>query len=344
MARMPHTPAPAKPAATRNDVARLAEVSTAVVSYVVNGSKRVSPATEKRVREAIAMLGYRPNRAARALRLGSSETLGMVVPDSTNPFFASLAHAVEQVAAERGYDLLVANSSGSLSMERRHIDHFTTRRVDGVFVCSATVDPDLRALEQADIPAVLLNQYVAAPGVDSVSVDLERGSAMAVEHLAEHGHRLIGLVIGQNTADPADARMKGWRETLARLGLPEASVWSDHFTAQGGYRAGRELLKSPHRPTALFVSSDRQALGLLKALHEAGVRVPEEVAIVSFDGSEDAEYSWPPLSTVAQPIEEMARAAVSALIDGEGEKHHRVFEPTLIRRASCGCAESETVA
>ncbi|WP_347345928.1 LacI family DNA-binding transcriptional regulator [Microbacterium sp.] len=341
---MPHTPAPTKPAATRNDVARLAGVSTAVVSYVVNGSKRVSPATETRVREAIAMLGYRPNRAARALRLGSSETLGMVVPDSTNPFFASLAHAVEQSAAERGYDLLMANSDGSLALERRHIDHFATRRVDGVFVCSSIVEPDLRALEQADIPAVLLNQYVATPGVDSVSVDLAGGSRLAVEHLAAHGHRTIGLVIGTNTDNTVDAREVGWRETIARLGLVAGPVLRQPFNRSGGYDAGRWLLDGAVRPTALFVGSDRQAVGLLKALHEAGVRVPEEIAIVSFDGSEDAEYSWPPLSTVAQPIEEMARAAVSALIDGEGEKHHRVFEPTLIRRASCGCAESETVA
>ncbi|MFT4135975.1 LacI family DNA-binding transcriptional regulator [Microbacterium sp.] len=336
MARVPH-PTPAKPAATRNDVARLAGVSAAVVSYVVNGSKRVSPTTETRVREAIAMLGYRPNRAARALRLGSSETLGMVVPDSTNPFFATLAHAVEQAAAERGYDLLVANSDGSVAMERRHLDNLATRQVDGVFVCSSIVEPDLRALEQADIPSVLLNQYVAAPGVDSVSVDLKRGSALAVEHLAEHGHRTIGLVIGTNSDNTVDAREVGWHETIARLGLSAGTVFRHPFSRSGGYDAGRWLLHSAVRPSALFVGSDRQAVGVLKALHEAGVRVPEDIAIISFDGSEDAEFSWPPLSSVAQPIDEMAHAAVTALIDGEGEKHHLVFEPTLIRRASCGC-------
>lgn len=334
---MPHTPTPAKPAATRNDVARLAGVSTAVVSYVVNGSKRVSPTTETRVREAIAMLGYQPNRAARALRLGSSETLGMVVPDSTNPFFATLAHAVEQAAAERGLDLLVANSDGSLAMERRHIDHFATRRVDGVFVCSALVEPDLRALEQADIPVVLLSQYLPTPGIDSVSVDLKDGSRMAVEHLAEHGHEAIGIVIGTNTDSAVDPREVGWREALGRLGLAAGPVFRQPFSRPGGYEAGRWLLGGAERPTAIFVSSDRQAVGLLKAMHEAGVRVPEDLAIVSFDGSEDAEFSWPPLTTVSQPIDEMARAAVAALVDDAAEKHHRVFTPTLIRRASCGC-------
>ena len=334
---MPHTPAPAKPAATRNDVARLAGVSAAVVSYVVNGSKRVTPATETRVREAIAMLGYRPNRAARALRLGSSETLGMVVPDSTNPFFATLAHAVELAAAERGFDLLTANSDGSLAMERRQIDHFATRGVDGVFVCSSIIDPDLRALEQADIPVVLLNHYVATPGVDSVSVDLKSGSRSAVEHLAEHGHRTIGLVIGTNTDNSVDAREVGWRETIAHLGLDAGPVFRHPFSRYGGYEAGRWLLNGAVRPPALFVGSDRQAVGVLKALHEGGVRVPEDIAIVSFDGSEDAEFSWPSLSTVSQPIEEMARAAVASLLDDAAEKQHRVFAPTLIRRASCGC-------
>ncbi|MFT4051819.1 MAG: LacI family DNA-binding transcriptional regulator [Microbacterium sp.] len=335
---MPHTPATAKPAATRNDVARLAGVSSAVVSYVVNGSKHVSPTTEARVREAIAMLGYRPNRAARALRLGSSETLGMVVPDSTNPFFATLAHAVEQAAAERGYDLLVANAADSVTMERRHVDHFATRQVDGLFLCPSTSEPDLRALEKADIPAVLLNQYVATPGVDSVSVDLSLGTRLAVEHLAEHGHSAIGLVIGTNSDNAVDPRELSWHATISRLGLSAAPVFRHPFSRSGGYDAGRELLQDTVHPSALFVGSDRQAVGVLKALHEAGVRVPEDIAIISFDGSEDAEFSWPPLSTMAQPVDEMARAAVSALIDGDDEKHHRVFEPTLICRASCGCA------
>ncbi|WP_415857431.1 LacI family DNA-binding transcriptional regulator, partial [Sinomonas sp. G460-2] len=337
MVAMPHTPASAKPTATRKDVARLAGVSTAVVSYVVNGGpKRVSPATEAKVRNAIAALGYRPNAAARALKLGSSEMLGMIVPDATNPLFASLAHAVEEAAAERGYALLIANSNGSLATERRLVGNLASRRVDGVFLCSNLFEPDLRDLDAAEIPAVLLNHSAESPGYDSVGVDLRGGARLAVSHLAEHGHRRIGLVIGTNAGGDLDGREVGWRDGVEEVGLAAGPVMRVPFSREGGYRAGKWLLNEGGWPTAVFASSDLQAVGLLRAFHEAGVRIPEDIAVVSFDGSAEAEYSWPLLSTVAQPVDAMARAAVDALLDGGGQKSNRIFPPTLVRRASCG--------
>lgn len=337
MVAMPHTPAAAKPTATRKDVARLAGVSTAVVSYVVNGGpKKVAPATEARVRDAIAVLGYRPNAAARALKLGSSEMLGMIVPDSTNPFFVMLAHAVEVAAAERGYALLIANSDASVAAERRHVESFASRRVDGVFLSSVLFEPDLRDLESADIPVVLLNHSAESPGFASVGVDLREGARAAVEHLAGHGHRDIGLVMGTATGGGLDGREVGWLEGIRAAGLVPGPVIRAPFHRADGYRVGLELAASADRPTALFASSDILAVGLLRGFHESGVRVPRDIAIVSFDGSPEAEYSWPGLTTLAQPIAEMARAAVEALV-GEGPTAHRIFPPTLVRRASCGC-------
>ena len=338
MTAVVHPPSASKPSAKRSDVARLAGVSTAVVSYVMNGTKRVSPETEARVRDAIAMLGYRPNQAARALRLGSSEMLGMVLPDARNPYFAMLAHAVELAAEERGFALLTANADGSLARERRHIEDFTDRRVDGVFVCSSITEPDIRPLVAAGIRTVVLNHPVELDGADAVRIDLREGARLAVEHLAEHGHRRIGLVIGTNTGHVLDPRELGWRETIARLKLAEGPIERENFTMQGGYDAGQHLLRSGDLPTALFVSSDRQAFGMLRAMHEAGVRVPEELAIVALDGSEEAAFMWPPLSTVAAPIDDMARAAVSALLDGDAAVWPDAFAPTLMCRSSCGCA------
>ncbi|MBT8162978.1 MULTISPECIES: LacI family DNA-binding transcriptional regulator [Arthrobacter] len=337
MVAMSHTPAAVRPTVTRNDVARLAGVSTAVVSYVVNnGPKKVSPATEEKVRNAIAALGYRPNAAARALKLGSSEMLGMILPVTTNPFWVVLAHAVEEAAAERGYALLIANSEASLAMERRHLENFASRRLDGVFLISVLFEPDLRDLEAAEIPAVLLNHITNSPGFDSVGVDLSGGAQIAVEHLIEHGHRKIGLVVGTNTGGQLDAREVGWRKALEKAGLPTGPVIRGPFSREGGYQAGKWLLSEADRPTAVFVSSDLMASGMLLALHESGLRIPEDLAIVSFDGSPEAEYSWPPLTTLGQPVEDMARAAVEALV-GSGPKENRIFSPTLIRRASCGC-------
>jgi LacI family transcriptional regulator len=327
----------AKPPPTRTDVARLAGVSTAVVSYVVNGGpKKVAPGTEARVREAIAALGYRPNAAARALKLGSSEMLGMIVPDTTNPFFVMLAHAVELAAAERGYALLIANSDASVEAERRHVESLASRRVDGVFLSSVLFEPDLRGLESADIPVVLLNHSLDSPGFASVGVDLRGGGRAAAEHLAAHGHRDIALVMGTTTGGGLDGREAGWLDGLRAAGLAPGKVIRAPFRRGAGYRLGLELAASSDRPTALFASSDLLAVGILRAFHESGVRVPEDVAIVSFDGSEEAEYSWPALTTLAQPIAEMAAAAVESLLGG-GPATSRIFPPELVRRASCGC-------
>ena len=354
MVAMPHPTSQAKPT-TRDDVARLAGVSPAVVSYVVNGGPRaVSPANEAKVRQAIRALGYRPNAAARALALGSSEMLAMIVSDAMNPFFASLARAVENAAAERGYTLLLADSQASLRTERRLIKNFAARRVDGLFLCSMLFEPDLTDLEQADIPAVLLNHSTdlatagspaimkhgaGGHGSNSVGVAFQDGARMAVEHLISHGHEHIGLVMGGNAGGDLDAREVGWHQGIQDAGLTAGPIVRAPFTREGGHRAGQELLARAERPTAVFVSSDQQAVGLLCALHEAGLRVPEDLAVFSFDGSPESEYTWPRLSTVAQPVKDLAQTALEALLapKSEGETQTTIFPTELVLRTSCGC-------
>jgi len=325
---------------TRKDVARYAGVSTAVVSYVVNGGpKKVAPATEAKVQDAIRVLGYRPNAAARALKLGSSETLGLVVPDISNPFFALLAHAVEDAAAELGYALVLTNSDGNFAKELRHVRNLAARQVDGVVLSSVLMEPRLTDLESAEIPVVLLNHSADAPGFNSVGVDLVAGAKSAVEHLIGHGHTNIALAMGTNTGNYYDGREEGWLQALARAGLPEGPIVRTPFTREGGYAAGKRLLAAAGRPTAIFATSDLQAVGILRALHEAGLSIPSDIALASFDGSAEAEYSWPPLTTVKQPAQAMAEAAVSALIGAHRgrEPEHLIYPADLQVRQSCGC-------
>lgn len=329
-----------KMAVTRKDVARYAGVSTAVVSYVVNGGPRnVSPATEARVRDAIAVLDYRPNAAARALKLGSSRLLGLILPDNSNPFFTELAHAVEQEAEALGYAVLLTNSDGSRAREQAHVRNLAARQVDGVFLASVQFDPDVAALEVADIPVVLLATNKAAPGFASVGTELREGARAAVEHLIGHGHTRIALAMGNTAAGGVDDRELGWLDALTDAGLGEGPIVRSLFTRAGGYAAGQRLLASADRPSAVFISSDMQAIGILRALHEAGLTLPEDMAIVSFDGSTDAEYSWPALSTVKQPVRAMAEAAVSALVgqDKGAPSRHGVIASELVLRRSCGC-------
>ncbi|MEW9874166.1 LacI family DNA-binding transcriptional regulator [Arthrobacter sp. HS15c] len=326
---------------TRKDVARYAGVSTAVVSYVVNGGpKKVAPATEAKVQDAIRRLGYRPNAAARALKLGSSETIGLVIPDNSNPFFSLLAHAVEDAAAELGYAMLLTNSDGNLAKELRHVRNLAARQVDGVILSSVLMEPSLADLESADIPVVLLNHSADAPGFNSVGVDLVAGAKSAVEHLIGHGHTSIALTMGTNTGNSYDGREEGWLQALAAAGLSEGPIVRTAFTREGGYAAGKRLLASASRPTAIFATSDLQAVGILRALHEAGLSIPNDIALASFDGSAEAEYSWPPLTTVKQPARAMADAAVSALIGAHRgrESEHLVFPAELQIRQSCGCS------
>jgi LacI family transcriptional regulator len=321
---------------TSQDVARYAQVSAAVVSYVINnGPRKVAPQTQARVLEAIRVLGYRPNAAARALKLGSPEMIGIVVPDSTNPFFAEFSHAVEDAAGERGHALLLANSGETAAIERKHLKAFASRQVDGVLLASVSPFPDVSPLIAAGIPVVLLDRSTPFDDVTSIGVDLRAGARMAVEHLIGHGHTNIGLVIGaQQSAE--QEREQGWLDALTEAGLPEGPIARGPFSRAGGYAAGQRLLKLAHRPTAIFVSSDIQAIGVLRALHESGLDIPAEMAIVSFDGSPESEYSWPSLTTLRQPVRSMAVDAVSSLFH-KADSSHTTYPTELIIRRSCGC-------
>ncbi|WP_123655414.1 LacI family DNA-binding transcriptional regulator [Curtobacterium sp. ZW137] len=333
---------------TRRDVARLAGVSDAVVSYALNGGAPVAPETRRRVLAAVAELGYRPNQAARALRSGSARTLVLAVPDRedpvfANPFFAEYAAAIESAARERGYALYSTATSFEPDGIRARFEEFAARMVDGVLVLSSGA-VDRSAIDPVGLPWVDLNVSAARAGVASVGTDLRSGAELATRHLLAHGRNRIAFV-GQ--PDAGEARHRGWRDACAGQGVPPGRVYDGGYTREGGYVAGLQIADEgdgtasgdgadeADRPDAVFAASDRTAVGLLRAFHERGVRVPEDVAVVAFDGSWEAEYTWPPLTTVRQPIESMAEAAVRRVLDGTAPNHEE-FPPELVVRASCG--------
>ncbi|WP_350280513.1 LacI family DNA-binding transcriptional regulator [Kribbella sp. HUAS MG21] len=313
---------------TRNDVAQYAGVSTAVVSYVVNeGPRKVAPETRERVLDAIRVLGYRPNATARALRMGTTRTFGLITPDGGNPLFAELAKAIDREAAARGYVVLQTSADGDPETEHAKIAELVARQVSGLLLVAPTADP---ALADVEVPVIAINRVL--PTVSSVRPAYREGARLGVEHLISHGRRSIGLVIG-GAGHPE--RELGWREALATAGLPEGPVARAAFSREGGYRAAQVLLHS--EPTAIFASSDLQAIGVLRALHEAGRKVPEDVAVVAFDGTPETEYTWPPLTVVRQPVEQLAREAVRRLIEGEDAVDALTVPTELILRRSCGC-------
>lgn len=332
------SPAPRR-AATRADVARRAGVSTAVVSYVVNnGPRRVSPGTADRVRAAVEALRYSPNVAARSLRTGSSEMLGLVVPDITNPFFATLADAVEAAAAERGLLVTLASSGARGDVERDLVAELTSRNVDGLLVATVLSPQGLGLLPRPHRPTVLVNVSSSFPGYVAVGSDARQGAYEVVDHLVgTHGHTSVALVIGESSERLPEPRERGFADAFAAHGLPPGPVVRTSFSRQGGYTATTQVLGWRHRPGAIFLSSDQQASGAYRALREAGLECPDDLALVTYDGTPDSEFCWPPLTASRQPVEAMARVAVATVLDPSGAPDYQQLPTELVLRRSCGC-------
>jgi len=326
-------------AATRADVARRAGVSTAVVSYVVNeGPRRVAPETAARVRAAVEALNYSPNLAARSLRTGSSQMLGLVVPDITNPFFAELAHAVEGAAAERGLLLTLGSSGAREDVERDLVTELTSRNVDGLLVATVLTPRALGLLLRPQRRTVLVNVSAPYAGYAAIGADARQGAYDVVEHLiGTHGHTSVALVIGESTERLPEPRERGFADAFAAHGLPPGPVVRTSFSREGGYDSTRRILGWRHRPTAVFLSSDQQSVGAYRALREAGLECPDDIALVAYDGTTDSEFCWPPLTVSRQPVDAMARAAVATVLDPDDTPDHQQLATELVLRRSCGC-------
>lgn len=336
---MPVPVRPAGRASTRADVAREAGVSTAVVSYVVNeGPRRVAPETAARVRAAIAALNYAPNGAARALRKGSTEMLGLVIPDITNPYFAELAHAVEVAAGERGLLVTLASTGAREEVEQQLVADLAGRNVDGLLVSTVHTPRVLATMPRPHRPTVLVNVSTPFPGYASVGSDARQGAFDVVDHLIEvHGHTSVALVIGTSAERLPEPRERGFAEAFAAHGLPPGPVVRTLFSRSGGYDATRQILSWRQHPTAIFLSSDQQATGAYRALREAGLECPDDVAMVAYDGTAQSSYCWPPLTVSRQPVEAMAQAAVQTVLDPSASLDHRQFPTEMVVRRSCGC-------
>jgi LacI family transcriptional regulator, galactose operon repressor len=326
---------------TRADVARYAGVSSAVVSYVVNeGPRPVAPATAERVRRAIEVLGYRPNASARALRRGVSDIIGLVLP-YYNPLFAELGLEIQRLAAGTNRSVLVGTAMGRQRHGDRVIEQLLSQQVEGIIVRGDAANRDPFASVRVDVPCVLLDTNVPIPGRRSVGSDLRGGADGLVEHLIlVHGLTRIGLVIGEDLSGLADPRELGWRDAQRRHGLPEGPIARGSFGRDGGYEAMLRMLSK--KPQAVFASSDQQAVGVVRALHEAGVRIPDDIAVVSFDGTVESEYTWPPLTVARQPVNEIAQEAFRLITENGPEELFHLFPTELVVRRSCGCVPSNS--
>lgn len=324
------------PPATRSDVAARAGVSAAVVSYVVNnGPRPVAATTRERVERAIADLGYRPNSVARALRTRQTHTLGLLVPDIRNPYFAELAAALEDAAHEKGYALLLADTNESPERQIAQLRALRERQVDGVFIVGDHIDSE----NWADVPVIRLDRRGAEDGMNGVFVDNHAGARVGTAHLIGHGHREIICISGPRTMDASAQRVEGWMAAMEAAGLPTAGrVIEAPFTRAGGYAAAQHMFEEHPAATAAFVCSDLQGIGVLSASYQRSRRVPDELAVITFDGTAEAEFAIPPLTVVSQPVSTMADAAVAMMLGGTGNPAAaHLLKAELVIRRSCGC-------
>lgn len=329
-------------AVTRNDVARLAGVSSAVVSYVINnGPRPVAASTRIRVLEAIEKLGYRPNAAARTLITGRSDLIGLIVPDIRNPYFAALAQAAEAAARARSVNLVLAQ--GATGKLEQLVESLAGHQAAGIITSTIPEPSAMAVITRTRIPLVRLSLATPSDG-PAIWPDYRGGARSAVRHLIEvHGHRRIGLVMGsdhpERDDDTPDGREEGWRNALEDAGLSTEYVIRVPWSAAGGAQAAGLLAGPSAAVTAVFVSSDQQAIGLISGLQGTGRSIPDDLAVVSFDGSPEAAYTVPPLTTVNVPLSEMATDAVAELLEGSGAS--RRHDTSLVVRSSCGCTATE---
>ncbi|WP_072086274.1 LacI family DNA-binding transcriptional regulator [Yersinia pekkanenii] len=324
---------------TRSDVAREAGTSVAVVSYVINnGPRPVAPATKQRVLDAIKKTGYRPNEIARALACGTTKTYGLVVPNISNPFISSMAHALQREAFANGQVLLLGDAGDSRQRELELINNLLHRQVDGLLYTSVDRHPYIELIQATGTPFVMLDRVDAAQQTCAIRVDERAAAFQATQHLIEHGHREIAIICGPLDMLNTQDRVNGWQDALQQAGLSVRHEWtfSADYTRPGGYQAAQQMLKGP-LPQALFATNELQALGCLRAMAEHNLTAPRDLALVCFNGTVESEYNVPSLTTVRQPVDAMAKTAIEMLKNWDGVPTLREFDFSLQIGESCGC-------
>ena len=302
---------------TIEDVARTAGVSRQTVSRAINNKGEISPATRKRVMEAVEALGYRPSGVARGLATRRTCTVGLVVPDITNPFFPEIARGVQDVARSNDYNVFLCNTDESPEEELQVLHSLAAQPVDGILLFGSRIsDDDLTAFADRYRPLVVLNRYLEHPNVSLILVDNGQGAKLAVDHLADQGHNNIGMLAGPVTSPSSLQRVEGFRRAMAARGLSISDDWllPGAPTIEGGYDAARHLLTQHPQVTALFAYNDLSALGTMQACRDLGHQVPAQCAIIGFDDIRLAAMVSPSLTSVRVDKYYLGQQAMTRLL------------------------------
>jgi LacI family transcriptional regulator len=331
-------------AVTIRDVARVAKVHPGTVSRALNAETRalVNEATAGRVLRAAEELGYRPNPIARGLKTNRSYTIGVLIPDITNPLFPPILRGIEDRLDDAGYTSLIVNTDNDAGREHSHLEAMRARQVDGFISATARLDRELLAeVAAAGTPLVLVNRSLEDGSVPAVTVNDRQGIRLAVEHVAGLGHRRIGHVSGPQNISTGHRRYLGFLEAMQAAGLdvPDQHVrFSKWFTEDEGARVCAELLDAAQDLTAIVAANDLLAIGCYDTLEERGLRCPEDISITGFNDMPFVDRLRPPLSTVRVPQREIGTVAAELMLqrlaDGSQPASETLLEPTFVVRGS----------
>ncbi|KQB03723.1 transcriptional regulator [Vibrio metoecus] len=328
--------------ATMKDIARLAGVSTSTVSHVINKSRFVSDEIAERVNNAAQQLNYAPSALARSLKMNRTKTIGMLVTTSTNPFFGEVVKGVERSCYHKGYNLILCNTEGDNQRMKASINTLLQKRVDGLLLMCSTLEGErLDVFDRyPDIPVVVMDWGPILFASDKIQDNSLQGGYMAAKHLIECGHKEIGCITGPLIRHQAQMRYEGYKRALAEAGIainPDWIVESD-FECEGGYQAFEKLYQRNKLPSALFVSNDMMAMGVIQAASQRGLRVPDELSLIGYDDVHIAKFMTPALTTIHQPKYRLGKAAVDTLLyrleNPDTTAQVVQLEPTLVVRSS----------
>lgn len=332
-------------AITLKDIAVKTNCSVSTVSRILNNKckqYRISAETEKLVLETAKSMNYRPNELARGLRLKRSHSIGLVVPDISNPFFAHVTHIIQRHAYDAGYSLIVCNTDEDIELEIEQIELLRRKGVDGYIILPVgTAQEHIIELLVHNKPVVLLDRTFDTISSNAVVVDNHKGSYQAVKHLIDNGHRRIAIIQGLRNTSTNTARLQGYYDALNdhSIEIDERLVAGNDFRKENGYIETKLFLKLAEPPTAIFTTSDLITLGTLQAISEEGKSIPKDISIVAFDDIDYAPFLVAPLTSVRQPRDMMGKMAVKLLIDdirskGINRKERIVLDTKLILRKS----------
>jgi LacI family transcriptional regulator len=327
--------------ATMKQVAERAGVSISTVSHVINNTRVVSDDVRQRVMGIIDEMRYIPSAVARSLKNDKTNTIGVLVPNSSNPYFAELIRWIEEEAFQLGYNIILCNAHGGALKQTAYLRLLMEKRIDGLILIASGADDEHDLLLRHEVvPIVQLERALPGLEADLILAGQEEGGYQATRHLIDLGHRAIACVSGPADLPRTRERVGGFLRAMAEAGLdvPPARIVHEEFTSAGGYAAFTRLLARADRPTAVFVTSDLMALGGLCAAGAASVRVPAQLSVVGYDDIAGAGYALPPLTTMAPPKHDMAQLAIELLIDRIRGVHaplrRTLLSSTLVVRAS----------